>query len=145
MSRVHEDGMQARYSQLVTSPKLEQRDKVSVVIKDLFIRGQLNRKLNDIQLGPFLVLEKIVASGYKLELPYVVRLNPVFHVNDLFHVLPLPYVLLSMLRLVKTMIMSMTLIAFQRLRSIMFQDAEENTWCSTPISRTGIFHMFGID
>jgi hypothetical protein len=37
---------------------LQQADKVPVVTKGLFLRGQLNQKLKDMQLGPFTVLEK---------------------------------------------------------------------------------------
>jgi hypothetical protein len=52
---VHTHYMQAR-SQPSTAPKLQQSDKV---IKRPCLRDQLNRKLKDIQLGPFTLVEKI--------------------------------------------------------------------------------------
>jgi hypothetical protein len=48
-----------------------------------FLRGQPNRKLRDIQLGPFTVVEQIRKHSYRLKLPTTIRLHPVFHVNNL--------------------------------------------------------------
>jgi hypothetical protein len=56
---------------------------VSIVTANLFLRGQPNRKLRDIQLGPFSVEEQIGKHSYMLKLPATVRLHPVFHVNNL--------------------------------------------------------------
>jgi hypothetical protein len=47
---LHEDKMQAR-PELSTAPQFQYSEKVSVVTKGLFLRGQLDRKLNAIKLG----------------------------------------------------------------------------------------------
>jgi hypothetical protein len=54
-----------------------------IVTKGLFLRGQLNRKLKDIHLGHSIVLEKIGANNYMLEMQFIVRINPLFHVNNI--------------------------------------------------------------
>jgi hypothetical protein len=56
---------------------------VPVVTPNLFLRGQPNRKLRDIQLGPFSVEEQIGKCIFRLKLPTIVRLHHVFHVNNL--------------------------------------------------------------
>jgi hypothetical protein len=50
--RIHNDDMQARL-QSSTAPQFQRDDKVLAIVKGLFLRGQLNRKLNDRQLGSF--------------------------------------------------------------------------------------------
>jgi hypothetical protein len=66
-----------------TAPHFARGDKVSFVTTNLFLRGQPNQKLRDIQLGPFSVEEQIGKHIYKLKLPATVRLHHVFHVNNL--------------------------------------------------------------
>ena len=45
-------------------------------------RKVASRKLGDIQLGPYKVLERIGSLDYKLDLPCSMsRIHPVFHVN----------------------------------------------------------------
>jgi hypothetical protein len=74
--------MQAR-KEPSTTPHFAKGDKVSVVTANLFLRGQLNRKLRDRLLGPFSVEEQIGKHIYRLKLPATVRLHHVFHVNNL--------------------------------------------------------------
>jgi hypothetical protein len=74
--------MQAR-TQPSTTPHFVRGDKVLVVTANLFLRGQLTRKLRDRQLGPFSVEEEIGKHNYRLKLPATVRLHHVFHVNNL--------------------------------------------------------------
>jgi hypothetical protein len=81
--RLHMDYMQAR-SQPSIAPIFRQSDKLSIVSKRLFLRGQQNRKLKDRYL---LVLEKIGIGSYKIGLPYNVYVHPVLHVNNL-HISP---------------------------------------------------------
>jgi hypothetical protein len=78
--RVHRDYMQTRF-QSSTARQFQPGDKVSVISKGLFLRGQLNLKLKDRHLGPFLVLEEIGANIYISELASIVRLHPVFYVT----------------------------------------------------------------
>jgi hypothetical protein len=80
--QLHKDEMQAR-TEPSTTPHFTRGNKVSVVIANLFLRGQPNRKLRDRQLGPFTVEEQIGKHSYRLKLPATVRLHPVFHVNNL--------------------------------------------------------------
>jgi hypothetical protein len=56
---------------------------VSPVTANLFLRGQPNRKVIDIQLEPFTVEEQIGKHIYRLKLLATVRLHHVFHVNNL--------------------------------------------------------------
>jgi hypothetical protein len=74
--------MQAR-TEPSTAPHFAKGDKVSVVTANLFLRGQPNRKLRDMELGPFTVEEQIGKYSYILKLPATVRLHHVFHVNNL--------------------------------------------------------------
>jgi hypothetical protein len=74
--------MQAR-TKPSTAPHSARGDKVSVVTINFFLRGQLNRKLKDRELGPFTMEEQIGKHYYILKLPATVRLHPVFHVNNL--------------------------------------------------------------
>jgi hypothetical protein len=53
------------------------------LLQRVFLRGQLNRKLKDRQLGHLTLLEKICAKNYRFELPFIVQLHPMFHVNNL--------------------------------------------------------------
>jgi hypothetical protein len=55
---VRKDEMQAR-SEPSIAPHFARRDNVTVVTKNIFLRGQSNRKLRDRQLGPFTNGEKI--------------------------------------------------------------------------------------
>jgi hypothetical protein len=80
--QLHKDEMQTR-TEPSSAPHFARGDKVSVVTANLFLRGQPNRKLRDMQLGPFKVEEQIGKHSYKLKLPATVRLHPVFHVNNL--------------------------------------------------------------
>jgi hypothetical protein len=80
--QLHKDYVQAR-SKPSTAPHFVQGDKVSLVTKNLFLRGQPNRKLRDRQLGPFKVEEQIGKLSYRLRLLATVRFYPVFHVNNL--------------------------------------------------------------
>jgi hypothetical protein len=73
--------MQAR-SEPSTAPHFVREDKVIVVTKTLFLRGQLNRKLRDRQMGPFIFEEQIGKHSYEMKLRARVRLHPVFHVNS---------------------------------------------------------------
>jgi hypothetical protein len=79
---LHKDEMQAR-TKPSTAPHFVKVDKVSIVTTNIFLRGQPNRKLRDIQLGPFTVEEQIGKHIYRLKLPATVRLQLVFHVNNL--------------------------------------------------------------
>jgi hypothetical protein len=54
--QLHNDEMQAR-SEPSTAPDFVRGDKVTVVTKHLFLRGQPNMKPCDRQLGPFLMEE----------------------------------------------------------------------------------------
>jgi hypothetical protein len=56
--QLHKGDMQAR-SKPSTAPHFVCGDKVRVVTKSLFLRGQRNRKLRDRQLGPFTIEEQI--------------------------------------------------------------------------------------
>jgi hypothetical protein len=56
---------------------------VSVVTRNLFLRGQPNMKHKDRQLGTFTVEEQIGKHSYRLTLPTIVRLHQVFYVNNL--------------------------------------------------------------
>jgi hypothetical protein len=56
---------------------------MSLVIKNLVLRGQLNRKLLDRKLKPFTVEEQIGKHIYILKLQAGVRLHPTFHVNNI--------------------------------------------------------------
>jgi hypothetical protein len=79
---LHKDEMQAR-TEPSTAPHFVKGDKVSVVTTNLFLRGQSNKKVKDIQLGNFTMEEQIGKHIYILELPTIVRLRLVFHVNNL--------------------------------------------------------------
>jgi hypothetical protein len=75
--------MQAARPQSSITPQFQQGGKVLVFTKDRFLRGQLNQKLKDRWLGPFLVFEKIGVKTYKLESPSAIRLHSLFHVKTL--------------------------------------------------------------
>jgi hypothetical protein len=83
--QLQKDEMQVR-SEPSTTPHIVQGDKVIVVTKNLFLRGQPNRKLRDRQFGSFIVGEQVGKHSYKLKLPTTVRLHPLFHA--LRHVVP---------------------------------------------------------
>jgi hypothetical protein len=75
--------MQTRSKQS-TAPHFVRGDQAIVVTKNLFLRGQPNRKLRDRQLRPFTIEEYIgKRSYYKFELTATVRLHKVFHINNL--------------------------------------------------------------
>jgi hypothetical protein len=78
---LHKDEMQAR-SKSSAAPRFARGDKVIIVTKSLFLRGQPNMKLRDRQLGPF-TLEDIGKHIYKLKLPATVQLYPMLHVDNL--------------------------------------------------------------
>jgi hypothetical protein len=82
MSQLHKDEMHARTKPSTTS-HFVRGDKVLVVTTNLFLRGQPNTKVKDIQLGLFSVEEQIGKHIYILKLPATVRLHHVFHVNNL--------------------------------------------------------------
>jgi hypothetical protein len=82
MLQLHEDEMQAR-SKPSTAPHFVRVDKVIAFTKNLFPRGQPNRKLLDRQLGPFTIEKEIRKHSYILKLQTAVRLYPVLHVNNL--------------------------------------------------------------
>jgi hypothetical protein len=65
------------------APHFVKRDKVSFITANLFLRGQPNSKLRDMQLGPFTMKEQIGKHIYRLKLPATIRLHHVFHVNNL--------------------------------------------------------------
>jgi hypothetical protein len=69
---------------------------VTAVTKNIFLRGQYDRKLRDRQLGHFIVKERIGKHNYKLKLPAIVRLHPVFHLTIYDHALQLLVGMLSM-------------------------------------------------
>jgi hypothetical protein len=73
--------MQA-HSEPSTAPHFVQGNKVTIVAKNLFLRGQPNRKLRDRQLGSLSVDEHIRKHIYILKLPATTRLHPVLHVNN---------------------------------------------------------------
>jgi hypothetical protein len=79
---MHKDEMQAR-SEPSTAPHFVRGDKVIVVTKNHFLRGQHHRKLRDRQLGPFTIEEQIEKHNYIFEMLATVRLHHVFHVNNL--------------------------------------------------------------
>jgi hypothetical protein len=74
--------MQARL-QPSTAPRFVRGDEVIVVTKNLFLRGQPNRKLRDRQLRLFTIEERIEKYNYRLRLPTTMRLHPVFNVINL--------------------------------------------------------------
>jgi hypothetical protein len=80
--QLHNDEMQARL-ELSTAPHFVQGDKVTIVAKNLFLRGQPNRKLRDRQLGPLTFEEHIGKLSYMLKLPATLRLHLVFRINNL--------------------------------------------------------------
>jgi hypothetical protein len=82
MLQLHKDEMQARLEPS-TAPHFVRGDKVTVVTKHLFLRGQPNKKLRDRLVGPFTVAEHIGKHTYILTLHVTVRLHHVFHVNNL--------------------------------------------------------------
>jgi hypothetical protein len=57
-------------------------DLVWLQAKDIKIH-QKSPKLDPRQLGPFKVVERIGDLDFKLDLPYYLKLHPVFHVNRL--------------------------------------------------------------
>jgi hypothetical protein len=73
--------MQAR-SEPSTAPHFIRGDKVTALTKNLFLRGQPNMKLRDLELGRFTVEEQIKKHIYKLNLPPRVPLHPVFRVKN---------------------------------------------------------------
>jgi hypothetical protein len=87
--RLHKDETPAR-PQPSINPHFLLGDKVSVVTKGLFLRRQLNGKLEDIQLGSLTILEKIGANINTMELPYNVRLHAMFHVMSTIQLCPCP-------------------------------------------------------
>jgi hypothetical protein len=74
--------MQAQ-SEPSTAPHFVRGDKVTVVTKNLFLRGQPNRKMRNREMGPFTIEEQIRKLSYKFKLRAIHRLHPVFHVNNL--------------------------------------------------------------
>jgi hypothetical protein len=81
--QLHKDEMHAR-SERSTAPHFVRGDKVTIVAKNIFLRGQPNKKVRDRQLGPSTV-EQIEKHSYILKLPATIRLHPVllFYVNTL--------------------------------------------------------------
>jgi hypothetical protein len=82
VSQLHKDEMQAR-TEPSTAPHFVRGDKVTIVSKNPFLRGQPNTKLRDRQLGPFTLEEHIRKHSCILKLPPTLRLHPIFHVNNL--------------------------------------------------------------
>jgi hypothetical protein len=82
MLQLHKDDMHA-CTKLSTTPQFVTGGKVSVVTKNIFLRGQPNMKLTDRQLGHISLEEHIGKHNCKLKLPSIVRLHYVFHVNNL--------------------------------------------------------------
>jgi hypothetical protein len=74
--------MQAR-SEPSIAPYFVRGDMVSVVTKNLFVRGQPHGKLRDRQLESFTIEQQIGKYNYRLRLPSKVRLHSVFHVQKL--------------------------------------------------------------
>jgi hypothetical protein len=79
---LHKDKMQAR-SKPSTALHFARECKVTFVTKNLFLCGQLNRKLRDRQLGPFSVEEVIGKHICELRPPATAPFHPVLHVNNL--------------------------------------------------------------
>ena len=63
--------------------ELKPGDFVYLVTKGLRIHQQSNKKLRDMQLGPFRVSRKIGNRAYAIDLPRTFRLHNVFHVDVL--------------------------------------------------------------
>jgi hypothetical protein len=80
--QMHMDEMKGRLEPS-TAPHFARGDKVTVITKNLFLRGDPNRKLRDRQLGPFTIEEQIGKHNFILKLPSIVRLHHVFHVKNL--------------------------------------------------------------
>jgi hypothetical protein len=80
--QLYKDEMQAR-SEPSTVPHFVRGDKFTFVTKNLFMIGQLNRKLRDRQLGPFTIEQHIWEHSNGLKLPTTNRLHPGLHVNNL--------------------------------------------------------------
>jgi hypothetical protein len=80
--QLHKDDMQA-YLEPSTTKHFVRGDKVAVVTKNLFLRGQPNKKLRDRQLGPCTIEEHIGKHIYILRLLATIRLRPIFHANNL--------------------------------------------------------------
>jgi hypothetical protein len=81
--QLHEGEMQAR-SEPSTAPHFVRGDKVTIVTKNILLRGHFYMKLRDRELGPFTFEEHSIGKhNYILKLPATMRLNPMFHVNNL--------------------------------------------------------------
>jgi hypothetical protein len=66
----------------LTAPHFVRRDKVIIITKNIFLRGQPNRKLRDRQLGVFIIKQRIEKDSYGLKLPARVRLHSMLYVNN---------------------------------------------------------------
>jgi hypothetical protein len=64
---LHDDEMQARLEPS-TAPHFIRGDKVTVVTKNLFLRGQPNRNLRDRHVGPFTVEEQFGNTQLQIEI-----------------------------------------------------------------------------
>jgi hypothetical protein len=80
--QLHYDEMQAR-TKPSTASHFVRGDKVTIVIKHFFLRGQPNMKLRDRHLGPFTLEEQVGKHISILKLPATIRFHGVFHVNNL--------------------------------------------------------------
>jgi hypothetical protein len=76
------DEMQAR-TKSSRAKHFAKGDKVSVVTTNLFLRGQMNMKLQDIHLEPFIVEDQIGKHSHKLKILAKLRLHLVLSVNNL--------------------------------------------------------------
>jgi hypothetical protein len=56
---------------------------VTIITKNVFLRGQPIKKLRHRRFGPFTTEEHIGKHKYILKLPATIPLHPVFHVNNL--------------------------------------------------------------
>jgi hypothetical protein len=80
--RLHNEEMQAR-SGSSKAPHFVRGHKVTIVLKNIILRGQPNKKFRDRQLEPLTINEQIGKHSYDtLRLPSTVRLHPVFYVNN---------------------------------------------------------------
>jgi len=63
----------------IKRPFFKKGDKVYLLCKNIIIKRS-NNKLDFKKLGPFIIIRKILENNYKLLLPKIMRIHPIFHV-----------------------------------------------------------------
>jgi len=70
----------SRHKDSKTAPQLKKGDKVYLLTKNLRTR-RATKKLDHVEVGPFLVAEIRGLNNYRLELPPDAKIHSVFHVS----------------------------------------------------------------